>query len=370
MGPPKNLHVYPAMPNTLTISTFDLECGETLTQVPVAYQTWGTLNAERDNAVLVCHALTGHPDVTSWWDGLLGPDRALDPSEDFVVCLNVPGSPYGSVSPVTTDPNTGTPYGADFPPFTTRDTVALHRRALEHLGVRGASCAIGGSMGGMHVLEWAFETTEDGSPFVRSLVPVAVGGRHTAWQIGWSETQRQAIYADPKWRNGSYPASDPPEEGLATARMIAMVSYRSHTSFDRRFGRGVTAEHETEAGPPFAVENYLQYQGEKLLDRFDANCYVHLTEQMDTHDVARDRGAYEAVLSSICQPTLVVGIDSDVLYPLTEQRELAAHIPKATLDVISAPHGHDSFLIEHDVLSSHVAAWRNEMNEVYSSMTA
>jgi homoserine O-acetyltransferase len=346
------------MAETLRIQTFTLEDGTTLRDVPVAYQTWGTLNAAGTNAVVVCHALTGDTDAADWWSGLLGPGRALDPTEDFVVCLNVPGSPYGSVSPLTANPVSGRRYGADFPAFTTRDTVRLHRRALERMGVRRVRCAIGGSMGGMHALEWAFETTDDGAPFVQSLAPIAVGGRHTAWQIGWSEAQRQAIAADPKWNGGDYDPDDPPTDGLATARMMAMVSYRSQPSFDRRFGRKTMPEQEAQ---PYAVETYLRHHGEKLVDRFDANCYVALTEQMDTHDVARDRGEYEAVLSSVEQPALVVGIDSDVLYPLPEQRELAAHLPRARLEVLSAPHGHDSFLIELDALNEIVEDWRVEV---------
>lgn len=360
------------MPQTLTLPQFTFENGTTLQDVPVAYQTWGTLNAARDNAVLVCHALTGDTDVSDWWNGLLGPDRALDPTEDFVVSLNVPGSPYGSVSPVTVNPETGAPYRTDFPSVTTRDTVRLHRRALDQLGVRQVACAIGGSMGGMHVLEWAFETTEEGAPFVRSLVPIAVGGRHTAWQIGWSEAQRQAIYGDPKWRGGAYPVDDPPAGGLATARMMAMVSYRSQASFDDRFGRETMPEgdgtHQNDT--PYAVESYLRHQGKKLVDRFDAACYVHLTKQMDTHDVARDRGDYQAVLASIQQPTLVVGIDSDVLYPMSEQRELAEHLPRATLEQLSSPHGHDAFLLELDDLNDMVAAWRAEKDVARSSVAA
>ena len=355
------------MPQTLTLPKFTFEDGTTLREVPVAYQTWGTLNAAGTNAVLACHALTGDTDVADWWPGLLGADRALDPTRDFVVCLNVPGSPYGSVSPLTAHPETGTRYGPDFPSVTTRDTVRLHRRALEQLGVRRVACAVGGSMGGMHVLEWAFETTDDGAPFVRSLVPIAVGGRHTAWQIGWSEAQRQAIYADPKWRDGQYPPDDPPRSGLATARMMAMVSYRSQPSFKDRFGREVMEEKNDH---PYAVESYLRYHGDKLVDRFDARCYVALTKQMDTHDVARGRGDYEAVLASIRQPTLVVGIDSDVLYPLREQEELAEHLPHAALEVLSAPHGHDSFLIEFDALSTMVGAWRAEQDVASSSVAA
>lgn len=345
------------MPQTLTLSSFTTEGGTTLHDVPVAYETWGTLNEAGDNAVVVCHALTGNTAVDAWWDDLLGPDRALDPRDDFVVCLNVPGSPYGSVSPVTTDPSTETPYGWSFPAFTIRDTVALHRQALERLGVRRVLCAIGGSMGGMQVLEWAFESCNTGEPFVQSLIPVAVGGRHTAWQIGWSEAQRQAIYADPRWQDGKYEPGEGPTEGLATARMMAMVSYRSHRSFDERFGRESTRQADS---APYAVESYLRHHGEKLVSRFDANCYVHLTRQMDTHDVARGRGTYEDVLGSIAQPSLVVGIDSDVLYPLSEQCELAEYLPTATLDVLRAPHGHDSFLIEVASLNQTVSTWRRE----------
>jgi homoserine O-acetyltransferase len=207
----------------------------------------------------------------------------------------------------------------------------------------------------MHVLEWAFETTDDGAPFVRSLVPIAVGGRHTAWQIGWGAAQRQAIFADPKWRDGTYPPDDPPTNGLATARMMAMVSYRSQPSFEDRFGRNAMLEKD---GPPYAVESYLHHHGDTLVDRFDANCYVALTRQMDTHDVARGRGDYAEVLRGIEQPSLVVGIDSDVLYPLSEQEELAEHLPSATLEVLSAPHGHDTFLIELDALNDLVSTWR------------
>lgn len=358
------------MSQTITLPEFTFECGTTLQDVPVAYETWGSLNAAGDNAVLVCHALTGDTDVDAWWDGMLGAGRALDPTRDFVVCLNVPGSPYGSVSPLTTDPATGSPYGPDFPDVTIRDTVALHRRALDRLGVRQVACALGGSMGGMQVLEWAFERTDAGEPFVRSLVPIAVGGRHTAWQIGWSEAQRQAIYSDPNWQDGQYSPDSPPARGLAVARMMAMVSYRSHPSFDRRFGREEMEERDGDGAPPFAVESYLRHQGNKLVERFDANCYVQLTEQMDTHDVARDRGAYEDVLASITQPTLVVGIDSDVLYPLSEQQELVAHLPHATLELLSSPHGHDAFLIELDALSDLVSGWRAECEVARSSVAA
>lgn len=344
----------------ITIAEHPLENGVTLREAPVAVETWGRLNDRGDNALVVCHALTGNTDVAAWWGGLLGPGRAFDTKRFFVVCLGVPGSPYGTPSPLTTNPDTGQPYGAAFPRVTIRDAVALHRRALETLGVRRVAAAVGGSMGGMHVLEWAFQKTEDGQDFVRAIAPIAVGGRHTAWQIGWSEAQRQAIYADPHWNGGRYDPSAPPSAGLAAARMMAMVSYRSRGSFAARFGRERAANANGEANDEasFAVQSYLRYQGQKLTQRFDANCYVRLTEQMDTHDIARGRGAYPDALRQIAQPALVVGIDTDVLYPLAEQEELAAHLPNARLEVLASPHGHDAFLIEQDDLNALLRAWR------------
>jgi homoserine O-acetyltransferase len=339
---------------TATFDQHELESGVVLRDVPVQYQTWGSLNDDGTNALVVCHALTGSTDVAEWWGPLLGPGRALDTDRAFVICMNVPGSPYGSISPLSTNPKTGARYGADFPSITPRDTVRLHRRLLWRLGVEQVAAAIGGSMGGMHVLEWAFYRG-----FVRAIVPIAVGGRHSPWQIGWSEAQRQAIYSDPRWQGGTYDPDDPPTDGLAAARMMAMVSYRSRASFEERFGRQLQPENGTPhpGEPPFAVESYLRYQGDKLVARFDANCYVSLTRQMDAHDVSRNRGDYDAVLRSLEQPALVVGIDSDVLYPLAEQKELADRLPHATLEVLHAPHGHDSFLIEHAALADLLDPW-------------
>jgi len=332
----------------LTIDSFSTEGGAELCDVPVAFETRGRLNAEGTNAVVVCHALTGSHVFDDWWEPVTGSGRPLDTDRYYVICLNVPGSPYGSVSPVTTDPDTGRPFGPSFPDFTVRDAVRLHRRTLEQLGVRRVALAIGASMGGMHVLEWAFE-----GGFVEKICPIAVGGRHSAWCVGWGAAQRQAIMADPKWNDGRYDPDDPPAAGLAAARMMAMVSYRSQPSFQRRFGRN---RMEGESGA-LAVESYLRYQGDKLVGRFDANCYVHLTRQMDTHDVSRGRGEYPDALRTITQPTLVIGVDSDVLYPLEEQRELAEHIPNARLDVIRSDDGHDAFLIAFDQLKDILGSW-------------
>ena len=336
--------------DTLVLDSLVLESGKTLEKVPVAYHTWGSLTPSGDNAVLICHALTGSSDVVDWWPGIVGPGNAIDTDRYFVVSANVLGSPYGSLSPVTVDPVTGRPYGPDFPFVTIRDTVAAHRRVLEHLGVRSVVAAVGASMGGMQALEWAFE-----DEVVRSIVPIAVGGRHSAWCIGWSDAQRQAIYSDPNWNAGRYDPDRPPAQGLATARMIAMISYRSQREFHERFGRDIMPPNGQ--AEVFAAESYLRYQGKKLVDRFDANCYVQLTRQMDTHDLARGRGDYESALAQIRQPAMVIGIDSDILYPLSEQEELARWLPNARLEVIKAPFGHDSFLIERDRMGNLLSTW-------------
>lgn len=319
----------------------ELESGGVLREAPIAFQTWGVLNAAADNAVVVCHALTGNTDVADWWGPLLGPGKLLDTSRYFVVCANVLGSPYGSVAPSTIHPATGQPYGASFPRITLRDTVRAHRALLEALGVQQIRFAIGGSMGGMQVLEWgAFRG------FVQALVPIAVGASHSAWCLGWSEAQRQAIYADPDWQGGHYPSDRPPRAGLAAARMVAMLTYRTAASYAERFGR-------RQQEGRFSVASYLHYQGRKLVDRFDARCYVTLTHQMDTHDLLRGRSEEDLP----AQPTLVIGIDTDGLYPLAEQRALAALLPKAALRILHAPQGHDAFLIAFDQLAALITPW-------------
>ena len=329
------------MPKKICISDFHLEEGGVLKNASIVYHSWGSLNRSGDNVIVVCHSLTSDSDAARWWSSLIGPGKALDTDQYFVICLNTIGSPYGSVSPLSINPDTGTNYGARFPKVTNRDTVRAHREALRILYVRRVALAIGGSMGGMQVLEWGFH-----GDFVDALIPIAVGGKHAPWGIAWTEAQRQAIYADPKWKDGHYSLTDPPVAGLAVARMMAMVSYRSPAEFEDRFGRGPSSD----SHPGFSVESYLRHHGQKLVDRFDANCYVHLTKQMNSHDVARGRGRYEDVLGQLSQLALVVGLSSDMLYPLEEQKELASMMPNADLKIIDAPFGHDSFLVVADQL--------------------
>ena len=336
---------------------FQLEGGEALTGVQVAYRTWGQLNAQGDNGVLICHALTGSADADDWWEPLFGSGKAFNPEHDFIVCSNILGSCYGTTGPTSINPITGKPYGVSFPEITTRDMVHLQAALLEYLGVQSLRLVIGGSLGGMQVLEWALLYPEK----VKALAPIAVSGRHSAWCIGLSEAQRQAIYADPNWQGGNYTLDASPNQGLAVARMMAMSTYRSWDSFTTRFGR------QYDASEQFAIASYLQHQGQKLVERFDANTYIILTQVMDRHDVARDRTVpnlsdYESVLQSIQQPTLVVAIDSDILYPPVEQQELANLIPNAQLAWLKSTHGHDAFLIDMDALNEILISFQQSLD--------
>jgi homoserine O-acetyltransferase len=332
----------------LSLGPLDLELGGHLAAVTVGYRTWGTLAPDGANAVVVCHALTGTADADRWWTNLFGPGRALDPARDFVLCTNILGSCYGTTGPTSLDPATGAPYHGTFPAITVRDMVRVQQLLATRLGVTRVRLVMGGSLGGMQTLEWGLMFPA----MVESLAFIASTARHSAWCIGLSEAQRQAILADPRWRDGRYPEADPPVAGLAAARAMAMLSYRSYPSFEERFGR------RTQAADVYAVESYLRYQGQQLVDRFDAATYVTLTRAMDTHDVSRGRGDFDEVLRGVSQPTLVVSIDSDVLYWPAEQREVARLVPGARLAVMDSPHGHDAFLIDVDRLNDMVADFR------------
>ncbi len=344
-------------PETRTIEVpgeFALELGGRLPGLRIAYRTWGKLDDRGSNAVVVCHALTGSADADLWWTRLFGPGRTLDAERDFVVCSNILGSCYGTTGPAEVDPATGRPWLGTFPAVTIRDMIRAQHALVTALGVKRIRMVIGGSLGGMQVLEWALLYPD----LVESAVFIASTARHSAWCIGLSEAQRQAIYADPRWRDGRYDPADPPAAGLAVARMMAMLSYRSQPSFEMRFGRRPQTE------DLYAIESYLRYQGRQLVDRFDPATYVTLTRAMDTHDVSRGRGDFDDVLRSLRQPTLVVSIDSDVLYWPWEQRDVAALVPNARLAVMDSPHGHDAFLIDVDRLDEMVCDFRGRARPV------
>eukprot|EP00300_Choanocystis_sp_HF-7_P033119 c45412_g1_i1.p1 GENE.c45412_g1_i1~~c45412_g1_i1.p1 ORF type:complete len:391 (+),score=66.71 c45412_g1_i1:65-1174(+) len=340
---------------------FELESGAYLVNPQVRYNTYGKLNAARDNVLFVCHALTGNSQLHSWWGEMLGPSKPFDTNKYLVVCANILGSCYGSTGPNSIDPVTNRRYGATFPVITVRDTVRLHILAVRH-GIKASSvaCVIGGSFGGMQALEWALI---GGPKFTRSIIAIATNAAHGAWQIAISEVQRQAIYNDPKWNNGDYDPSDPPTIGLSLARQIAMITYRTHAAFERKFGRHVEAEvEEASQGesrsvlmtrPSWHASNYLSHQGQKILSRFDALTYTRLTEQMDTHDVGRNRSGITETLKKITQPRLVMGVTSDVLYPFQEQVELAKQLD-CELVVVDSDDGHDAFLLAQDQVGQNI----------------
>ncbi|KAJ2818802.1 homoserine O- acetyltransferase [Coemansia sp. 'formosensis'] len=395
----------------MTFPSFKLESGDVLHNAPVAYKTWGTLNSQGNNCMVICHALTGSSDVADWWGPLLGSGRAFDTSRFFVVCCNVLGSPYGTASPLTTNPDTGAPYGPEFPLTSIRDDVRLHRLVLDALGVKQVAICIGGSLGGMQCLEWGMFGTD----YVRVIVPIATCGKHSAWGISWGEAQRQAIYSDPNYNNGHYTPEKKPDHGLSAARMSALLTYRSRDSFESRFGRkmmttgrvkvyqsdnlgvpssadianGDSNDSEREDGigsgvqtpkssnddrtasSIFSAQSYLRYQGDKFTKRFDANCYIAITRKMDTHDLGHGRESYIGALGKMQQPALVVGIESDGLFTISEQYELAEHIPRAQMATIDSADGHDGFLLEFAQLNRLLRSFvRDQLPEFASEVDA
>lgn len=527
----------------LLFPTFTLESGIILHNVPLAYKTWGTLDpAKRNNALVVCHALTGSADVEDWWGPLLGPGKLFDPTRYFVICSNVLGSPYGSAGPCThkdghhisrsSDWNGEGWWGPEFPATTVRDDVRITKQLLDFLGVEQIAAVVGGSMGGMSVLEWpllypvrypvgtpskADDCAPDSpqQPYIRALVPLATAARHSAWCISWAEAQRQSIYSDPLFDHGYYHPTRTPRSGLAAARMAALLTYRSRESFESRFGRRIGGpktgggkafstsggsdrrtslaqqaalmHNEGNQSPriqgqhssissssslntvseaplpppalsaishanggtngsttttsangdrivppqnvPFSAQSYLRYQGDKFVNRFDANCYVHLTRKMDAHDVARGRAhwgldgsdgrepvtaapievselrqersgedeaeevtvgekrlprdgeedddALQRVLSLLsadvyrqgapATPVLIVSVESDGLFAPPEQELLHRFIKGSHLVTIQSPDGHDGFLLEFEQINSHVETFlRPILPDIYS----
>ncbi|HSO94855.1 MAG TPA: homoserine O-acetyltransferase [Acidimicrobiia bacterium] len=335
-----------------------LEAGGHLESVDVAFETWGELAPDRSNAVLVVHALTGdshaagaagpaHPQP-GWWDALIGPGRALDTSRYFVVCPNVLGGCQGTTGPASLAAD-GEPYGSRFPTITIRDQVVAEAALADQLGIERWHAVVGGSMGGMRVLEWAV-----GFPGrVERAVVISVGAKATAEEIAWCAMQIRAIRDDPRWRGGDYynAAEGGPDVGLSIARGIGQISYRSELEFDQRFGRDHQGDEDPLAGGRYAVESYLEYHGAKLVGRFDANSYIVLSQAMNHHDVGRGRGGVPAALARVSAEVTLAGISSDRLYPLRLQHELAELVPTAVdVEVIDSIHGHDGFLVETDAV--------------------
>jgi homoserine O-acetyltransferase/O-succinyltransferase len=338
------------------LGPFDLELGGHLPHVRVAYETWGELNADSSNAVLVLHALTGDSHVVGpagpghvtagWWDGLIGPGAPIDSGTWFVVAPNVLGGCQGTTGPSSIRDN-GQPWGSAFPRITVRDQVNVEAALATHLGIVQWASLVGGSMGAMRVLEWLV-----GYPSrTAAALVLAVGATATGDQIGTQSAQLRAIRSDPRWRGGDYydaADGDGPEVGMGLARRIAHLTYRSAEELQARFGNAPQDGEDPLLDGRFAVESYLDHQATKLAHRFDAGTYVALTDAMNTYDVGRGRGGVAAALGSITAPVIVAGVDSDRLYPIELQRELADLIPTTVggLRVVHSDFGHDGFLIE------------------------
>ncbi len=342
--------------------TFDglkLEAGGALETVTVAYETWGTLAPDASNAVLVLHALTGdshaagpsgpgHGDV-GWWDGTIGPGCPIDTDRFFVVCPNVLGGCQGTTGPSSSAPDER-PYGSRFPTTTIRDQVSLEVELADALGIGRWYAVVGGSMGGMRVLEWSVGHGDR----VQRAVVISVGAQATAEEIALCHVQMRVIRADPNWHDGDYYDAAPgvgPHLGMLLAREIGHISYRTELELAARFGRDHQPGEEPFAGGRYAVESYLDYHGEKLARRFDANSYVVLSEAMNHHDVGRDRGGIAAALATITADVTIAGMSSDWLYPVRLQQELGELIPtSSSVEIVQTISGHDGFLVESEAL--------------------
>jgi homoserine O-acetyltransferase len=349
-----------------SIGTLALESGAELPDVRLAYETWGVLNAARDNAILIEHALTGDSHVSGrpgpghatagWWGAIVGPGHAIDTDRWFVIAPNMLGGCQGSTGPSTFAPN-GAEWGSRFPYLSVRDQVAAQLALANVLGIERFAAVIGGSMGGMHALEWAVTHPER----VARLAVLAATARSSADQIALNSLQIEAIRVDPLFRDGDYyDEPEGPSRGLALARRMALLNYRSPSELNERFDRSWQgALDPLGRGGRFAVESYLDFHGNKFTRRFDANSYITLVEAMNSHDIARGRGSLTEALSTVTARTLIVGIDSDRLFPLEQQHELAAHLPSSIHGrdalVISSPFGHDAFLIEDTLVGPPLA---------------
>lgn len=352
-----------------------LDSGESLGPITLAYETYGQLNSDRSNAILICHALSGDSHVAGyytledrspgWWDECVGPGKAFDTDQLFVICSNVIGGCQGSTGPSSINPATGKPYGLSFPVITIGDMVRAQRHLIDYLGIERLLTVTGGSMGGMQVLEWASRYPER----VRSAIPIATTARHSPMLIAFGEVGRQAIYADPNWKNGDYYESTHPDAGLAVARMVGHITYLSEDSMHQKFGRRLqTREHfgydfETD----FAIESYLRYNGQLFTERFDANSFLYVTKALDYFDLANGYlKLSQAFANSTALKFLVLSFTSDWLYPAYHAKELVSALTAADCDVtyinIESTWGHDAFLLEVETMTKILSQFLNRVS--------
>ncbi len=333
---------------------FALESGEKIGPVTLAYETYGTLNEAKSNAVLVLHALSGDAHAAGlsddgavgWWGNFIGPDKGIDTDKYFVICSNILGGCKGSTGPSSTNPKTGTPYALDFPLVTIGDMVNAQRHLIDHLGIERLQGVIGGSMGGMQVLQWMVSYPER----IRAAIPIATTMKHTPQQIAFNEVGRQAVMADPNWRNGNYYGGKVPADGLAVARMVGHITYMSDASMTEKFGRRTRAEKEPfKFSADFEVEGYLRYRGDNFVKRFDANSYLYITKAIDSFTLLNGH-SLGSVFRGLTAKVLVIAFTSDWLYPAYQSKEIVKACKLAGVDAsyceLSSTYGHDAFLLE------------------------
>jgi homoserine O-acetyltransferase len=343
-------------PSFVRFPELPLDCGETLMDVQAAYESWGELDEDKANAILVLHAFTGdahaagidHEGKPGWWANMIGPGKAFDTDKYFVLCVNVLGGCKGTTGPSSIDPATGKPYGLRFPGITISDMVRLQKLVVEHLGIRKLLAVSGGSMGGMQALQWAVDYPE----MVEACIPIATTARHSAQQIAFNETGRQAIVADPDFNGGDYYEGKPPARGLSVARMVGHITYMSDESMREKFGRRLRDRESFsfDFGIDFEVESYLRYRGAQFVNRFDANSYLYITKAMDYFDLTSGKGSLAAALEPAACRFLVISFTSDWLYPSYQSLEVANALRARNHDVtyceLSSSYGHDAFLVD------------------------
>lgn len=342
---------------TVRFPSLALDCGVSLLQVDVAYETYGELNADRSNAILVLHAFSGdahaagiHKDSgqPGWWSNMIGPGLGLDTNRYFVICSNVLGGCRGATGPSSIDPSTGERYAMRFPVITIGDMVRLQKELIDYLGIKRLLTVTGGSMGGMQALEWAVSYPES----VASAIPIATTARHSAQQIAFNEVGRQAIMADPDWNEGNYYESKPPARGLAVARMVGHITYMSDASMRDKFGRRLRDKDAFgfDFSVDFEVESYLRYRGSQFVNRFDANSYLYITKAMDYFDLAAGQSSLAAAFDKTKARFLIISFTSDWLYPTYQSLEIVSALRGRNVNVafceLQAGYGHDSFLLE------------------------
>ncbi len=313
-----------------------LESGQVVPKYHLGYTTYGKLNSQKDNVVWIFHALTANSKPSEWWPGLVGEGKLFDPEKYFIICVNMPGSCYGSTGPLDKNPETGKIYYHDFPFFTPRDMIRSYQPLREFLGIEKIKIGIGGSMGGQQLLEWAIEESE----LFENIFPIATNARHSAWGIAFNASQRMSIEADGTWKEKKPEAG---MEGMKAARSIALISYRHYETY-----HASQSEHHIDKIENYKSESYQKYQGEKLGKRFNAFSYYFLSKGMDSHNVGRGRGSIENALQRIKAKTTAIGITTDILFPVSEQQFIAANVSGASFFSIDSLYGHDGFLLEYE----------------------